>query len=142
VIRDAGATLITRSNDLIALEEPMRRAAVVLALVLAGLWIASPASAFAHNAVHNPALHTLLDGLTLLVVSAPVWTALLWSGGSRWRLAALIGVVQIPVAIIGFVPIANPYLHLTLFGIALGLTAVSLRVVRGQARAAAVPQPR
>ncbi|GIE32503.1 hypothetical protein Ait01nite_055480 [Actinoplanes italicus] len=116
----------------------MRRAAVVLTLVLAGLWIASPASAFAHNAVHNPYMHMLLDGLTLLVVSAPVWTALLWSRSQRWLLAALIGVVQIPVAIIGFVPIANPYLHLTLFGIALGLTAISLRVVRGQARAAAV----
>ncbi|MEU4160196.1 hypothetical protein [Actinoplanes sp. NPDC026670] len=115
----------------------MRRAAVVLTLVLAGLWIASPASAFAHNAVHNPAMHMLLDGLTLLVVSAPVWTALLWGGGSRRQLAALIGIVQIPVAIIGFVPIADPYLHLTLFAIALGLTAVSLRVVRGQARAAA-----
>ncbi|MEU8658804.1 hypothetical protein [Actinoplanes philippinensis] len=122
----------------------MRRAAVVLALVLTGLWIASPASAFAHNAVHSPALHALLDGLTLLVASAPVWTALLWSGGRRWQLAALIGVVQIPVAIIGFVPIADPYLHLALFVIALGLTAVSLRVVRGQARAAAaaVSQPR
>ncbi|MEU4620867.1 hypothetical protein AB0G04_12930 [Actinoplanes sp. NPDC023801] len=115
----------------------MRRTAVVLALVLAGLWIASPASAFAHNAVHDPYLHMLLDGLTLLVVSAPVWTALLWSG-RRVLLAALIGVVQIPVAIIGFVPIADPYLHLALFGVALGLTAVSLRVVRGQARAAAV----
>jgi hypothetical protein len=135
--------LITRSNGLIALEDPMRRAAVVLTFVLAGLWIAAPASAFAHNAVHNPAMHTLLDGLTLLVVSAPVWTALLWSGGRRWLLAALIGVVQIPAAIIGFVPIDNPYLHLTLFGLALGLTAVSLRVVRGQARAAAaVPQSR
>lgn len=121
----------------------MRRAAVVLALVLAGLWIASPASAFAHNAVHDPAMHTLLDGLTLLIVSAPVWTALLWSGGNRWLLATLIGVVQIPVAVIGFVPIADPYLHLALFGIALGLTAVALRMVRGQARAAAaVSQPR
>lgn len=121
----------------------MRRAAVVLAFLLAALGIASPASAFAHNAVHNPALHMLLDGLTLLVVSAPVWTALLWGGGSRRQLAALIAVVQIPVAIIGFVPIANPYLHLTLFVIALGLTAVSLRVVRAQARAtAAEPQPR
>ncbi len=115
----------------------MRRAAVVLALVLAGLWVATPAQAFAHNAVHNSALHAVLDGLTLLVASAPVWTALLWAGGRRWLLAALIGVVQIPVAVIGFVPIANPYLHLTLFGIALGLTAVSLRVVRNQARQAA-----
>jgi hypothetical protein len=115
----------------------MRRAAAVLALVLAGLWITTPAQAFAHNAVHNSALHALLDGLTLVVVSAPVWTALLWSGGSRWWLAALIAVVQIPVAIIGFVPIANPWLHLTLFAVAIALTAVSLRAVRQQARAAA-----
>ncbi|MEU4562984.1 hypothetical protein AB0F72_31775 [Actinoplanes sp. NPDC023936] len=119
----------------------MRRAAVVLALVLAGLWIAAPANAFAHNRVHSPALHALLDGLTLLVASAPVWTALLWSGGRRWLLAALIAVVQVPVAIIGFVPIVDPYLHLTLFAVALGLTAVSLRVVRSQARATAVPAP-
>jgi hypothetical protein len=120
----------------------MRRAAVLFAAVLAGLWIASPAQAFAHNNVHNTYLHAVLDALTLLVVSAPIWTALLWSGGSRWLLAALITVVQIPVAIIGFVPIANPYLHLTLFVIAIGLTAVSLHVVRQQARAAAVsPAP-
>jgi hypothetical protein len=119
----------------------MRRAAAVLALVLAGLWITTPAQAFAHNAVHNSALHALLDGLTLVVVSAPVWTALLWSGGSRWWLAALIAVVQIPVAIIGFVPIANPWLHLTLFTVAIALTAVSLRVVRQQARAAAAAAP-
>jgi len=116
----------------------MRRAPAVLTLVVAGLWIATPAQAFAHNAVHNSALHALLDGLTLVVVSSPVWTALLWSGGSRWWLAALIAVVQIPVAIIGFASIANPWLHLTLFAIALVLTGVSLRVVRGQARAAAV----
>ncbi|MEU4693060.1 hypothetical protein [Actinoplanes sp. NPDC023714] len=119
----------------------MRRAALVLTLVLAGLWIATPAQAFAHNRVHSPALHALLDGLTLLVASAPVWTALLWAGGRRWLLAGLIAVVQIPVAIIGFVPIVNPYLHLTLFVLALALTAVSLRVVRGQARTSAVPAP-
>ena len=78
-------------------------------------------------------------GLTLLVVSAPVWTALLWSGGNRWWLAGLIAVVQIPVAIIGFAPIANPWLHLSLFATAILLTGVSLRVVRQQARTAAAP---
>lgn len=119
----------------------MRRAAVLLALVLAGLWIATPAQAFAHNNVHSPALHTVLDALTLVVASAPVWTALLWSGGNRWWLAGLIAVVQIPVAIIGFVPIADPALHLTLFVIALGLTGLSLRAVRNQARAAATAAP-
>jgi hypothetical protein len=113
-------------------EDPMRRAAVVVPLVLAALWVAAPAQAFAHNAVHSPALHAVLDGLTLLVVSAPVWTALLWGGGHRWWLAGLIAVVQVPVAIIGFVPIADPVVHLTLFGLALGLTAVALRVARTQ----------
>ena|SRR5690242_13160260 len=115
----------------------MRRAATVLALILAGLWLATPAQAFAHNAVHNTALHTLLDGLTLTVVTAPVWTALLWSGAHRWWLAALIAVVQIPVAIIAFVPIAGPWLHLALFTLAITLTAVSLHVVRQQARTSA-----
>ena len=119
----------------------MRRAALVLSFVLAGLWIAAPAQAFAHNRVQSPALHALLDGLTLLVVSAPVWTVLLWSGGRRWLLAALIAVVQIPVAIIGFVPIVDPALHLALFVTALAITGVSLRVVRSQARAAAAPAP-
>jgi hypothetical protein len=119
----------------------MRRAAVLIALVLAGLWVATPAQAFAHNRVHSPTLHAVLDALTLVVVTAPVWTALLWSGGNRRLLAGLIGVVQLPVAIIGFVPIVNPYLHLTLFVIAIGLTAVSLRLVRQQARASVSPAP-
>lgn len=115
----------------------MRRAAVLVAAVVAGLWIASPAQAFAHNAVHSPALHAVLDALTLVVASAPIWTALLWSGGNRGWLAALIAVVQLPVAVIGFVPIADPALHLALFVTALTLTGVSLRLVRTQARAAA-----
>ncbi len=120
----------------------MRRAALVLAFTLAGLWIAAPAQAFAHNRVHNPALHAVLDGLTLLLVSAPVWTALLWSNSRRWLLAALIAVVQIPVAVIAFVPISNPALHLTLFAVALTLTGVSLRTVRNEARTAATaPAP-
>jgi hypothetical protein len=109
--------------------------------VFAGLWIASPAQAFAHNRVHNPTFHAILDALTLVVVSAPIWTALLWSGGNRWLLAGLVGIVQIPVAIIGFVPIMNPYLHLALFVTAIGLTAASLRLVRQQARAVAGPAP-
>ncbi|MFI1996056.1 hypothetical protein [Actinoplanes sp. NPDC020271] len=116
----------------------MRRAAVVLAVLVAGLWIAAPAQAFAHNNVHNVYFHAVLDALTLLVVSAPIWTAMLWSGRRKWLMAALIAVVQIPVAVIGFVPIVNPYLHLALFLLAIGLTAVSLRTVRNQSRAAAV----
>jgi hypothetical protein len=135
---------MTQSNGSNTLEDPMRRAAALLALVLAGLWIASPAQAFAHNNVHNTALHAVLDALTLVVASAPVWTALLWSGGNRWWLAGLIAIVQIPVAVIGFVPIADPTLHLTLFVIALALTGASLRVVRTRARTAArtAPDPR
>ncbi|GIE95328.1 hypothetical protein [Paractinoplanes rishiriensis] len=115
----------------------MRRAAILTTVVLAALWVASPAQAFAHNAVHNSALHALLDGLTVAVASAPVWTALLWGRGNRLWLAGLIAIVQVPVAVIGFVPIANPAVHLALFLSALTLTAVSLRLVRSQARSAA-----
>ncbi|WP_306214454.1 hypothetical protein [Actinoplanes sp. RD1] len=108
----------------------MRRAAVVAALVAAALWVAAPAQAFAHTNVHNATLHAVLDGLTLAVASAPVWTALLWRGSRRWLLAGLVAIVQIPVAIIGFVPIVHPGLHLALFALALGLTGASLYVVR------------
>ncbi|MFI5493914.1 hypothetical protein [Actinoplanes sp. NPDC051859] len=117
----------------------MRRTAVLIGTVLAALWVAVPAQAFAHNAVHHAGMHALLDGLTLAVASAPVWTALLWRGSHRLWLAALISVVQIPVAVIGFVPIANPYLHLTLFAVALGLTGVSLHLVRRSALSAPAP---
>ncbi len=128
---------MTESNGSYTLEDPMRRAAVLSATLLVVLGIASPAQAFAHNAVHSPALHAVLDALTVVVVSAPIWTALLWSGGSRWWLAGLIAVVQLPVAVIGFVPIADPALHLALFVTALALTGASLRVVRTRARIAA-----
>ncbi|GID91647.1 hypothetical protein ACFQFC_01530 [Amorphoplanes digitatis] len=119
----------------------MRRAAVIAGSVLAALWIASPAQAFAHNAVHNANLHALLDGLTLLVASAPIWTAVLWRGSRAWLLAALIAVVQVPVAVIGFVPIVDPALHLTLFGLALALTGFSLWLVRRSPATATAPAP-
>jgi hypothetical protein len=117
----------------------MRRAAVIAGIVLAALWIAAPAQAFAHNHVQNANLHALLDGLTLLVASAPVWTALLWRGSRRWLLAALIAVVQLPVAAIGLVPIVDPALHLTLFALALTLTGVSLTLVRRAPATAPAP---
>lgn len=110
----------------------MRRTAVILGTLAVALWIAAPAQAFAHNAVHNPTLHAVLDGLTLLVATSPIWTALLWRGERRWLLAALIAVVQLPVAVIGFVPIADPALHLFLFATALTITGVSLKIVRRQ----------
>jgi hypothetical protein len=119
----------------------MRRAAVIAGSVLAALWIAAPAQAFAHNNVHNANLHALLDGLTLLVASAPIWTAALWRGSRSWLLIALIAVVQIPVAIIGFVPIVDPALHLTLFALALALTGFSLWLVRRSPVTETAPAP-
>jgi hypothetical protein len=113
----------------------LRRVAVVAGLVLAALWIAAPAQAFAHNNVHNATFHAILDGLTIAVVAAPVVSALLWRGGNRWLLAGLVGLVQVPVAVIGFVPIVNPWLHLALFVLALGLTAGSLHLTRRRAAA-------
>jgi len=95
-------------------------------------------------ALREPGTHSspraLLASGTFRTVSAPIWTALLWSGSRRWSLIALIAVVQLPVAVIGFVPIINPMLHLALFGIALGITAASLRLVRREARAVPAPE--
>ncbi|GAA3244678.1 hypothetical protein ACFO1B_37765 [Dactylosporangium siamense] len=104
----------------------MRRALGVLIAATGLLLVASPASAFAHNAVHDRWLHLVLDGLTLAVVTAPLWTAYLWGAARRRLLLGLVAVVQLPVAVIGFVPIATPWIHLAAFGMALGLTAFSL----------------
>jgi hypothetical protein len=117
----------------------MRRVAVVAGIVFAALWIAAPAQAFAHNNVHNPTFHAILDGLTLAVVAAPVVSALLWRGGNRWLLAGLVGLVQVPVAVIGFVPIINPWLHLSLFVLALALTAGSVYFTRRAPHTAPAP---
>ena len=62
----------------------MRRIAVAAGFVLAAFWIAVPAQAFAHNAVHDLVMHALLDALAVLVASSPVWTALLWGRTNRW----------------------------------------------------------
>jgi len=97
--------------------------------------VSAPASAFLHNGVHNEVLHTLLDVLTLAVVLAPLWTAYLWGGRRRGLLIALVALVQVPVAVIGFVPIINPLLHLTAALTALGLTAAAIVSVRRAARA-------
>ena len=90
----------------------MRRAGFLVLFSVGLVLVASPASAFAHNAVHTAWLYTLLDVLTLAVVTAPLWTAWLWGARRRGLLLALIAVVQAPVAVIGFVPIATPWLHL------------------------------
>lgn len=113
----------------------MRRAMVLIGLVVAGLLVASPAQAFAHNSVHNVYLHAVLDALTLVVVAAPVWTAYAWGRSRRGLLIALVAVVQVPVAVIGFVPIDNPVIHLAAFGTALTLTGLSLWAVRRARRA-------
>ncbi|WP_229783500.1 hypothetical protein [Pilimelia anulata] len=107
-------------------------------MVLAALWVASPAQAFAHNAIKNPYLHALFDGLTLAVVTAPLWSAYLWGRGRRSLLLALIGAVQVPVAVIAFVPIDSPVLHAILLPLALIITVASVVAVR---RADAVPEP-
>lgn len=117
----------------------MRRLAVVSGVVLAVLLIASPASAFAHNRVHNVPLHMLLDALTLAVVSAPVWTAYLWGGRRRvGLLVTLIALVQLPVGLVGFVPLVDPTLHAVALIAALAVTAGSLVYVR---RAVTAPAP-
>src|SRR5437016_2584252 len=112
----------------------MRRLAVVLGGVLAALAISSPASAFAHDRVRNPYLHAVLDVLTLAVASAPLWTAYLWGGRRRGLLVALVGAVQLPVAVVGFTPIADPAVHTVLLAGALTLTAGALWYVRRATR--------
>jgi hypothetical protein len=118
----------------------MRRFATLLGGAAAVLWLASPASAFAHDKVLNPWLHAVLDVLTLTVVTAPLWTAYLWAG-RRLPLVALVAVVQVPVAVVAFTPVLDPMLHATLLVGALALTATSVVLTRRLTRRAFTPAP-
>jgi hypothetical protein len=123
----------------------MRRLAVVLGGLAAVLWVAAPASAFAHDRVRNPFLHSLLDVFSLAVVTAPLWTAYLWGVRRRGLMLALIAVVQVPVAVIAFMPIVQPTVHLVSMVGALALTGASLLYVRRLATSPAAehaPEPR
>jgi hypothetical protein len=113
----------------------MRRAATILGTTLTLLAVSAPAYAYAHDRVTNPYLHSLLDVLTLAVVTAPIWTAFTWTRGrhSVW-LITLIALVQVPVAVLAFVPIANPLLHAVALVTGLGVTASSIVYVRREAR--------
>ena len=95
----------------------------------------APPLAFFHNSVTNPYVHAALDVLTLAVATAPLWTAFLWGAQRRGLLLALVAVVQLPVAVIGFVPAVNPIVHVVTFVSALTLTALSLAAVRRTTRA-------
>jgi hypothetical protein len=108
----------------------MRRVLTLAALTAGLLLIASPAQAFAHNRVHNPYLHAFLDVVTLMVVLAPIGTAYAWGSRRRGWLIALIAIVQLPVAIIGFVPIIDPAVHLSAVAVAAALTGTSLWLAR------------
>jgi peptidoglycan/LPS O-acetylase OafA/YrhL len=85
-----------------------RRLAFVATVAAALVAVSSPAMAFQHDRVQNPVVHWALDIAILAIVVAPIWTALLWGKGrSKWLLAGLIGLVQAPVAILGFSPDAS-----------------------------------
>jgi hypothetical protein len=118
----------------------MRRFATVLGGAAAVLWLAVPASAFAHDKVVNPWLHASLDVLTLAVVTAPLWTAYLWAG-RRLPLLALVALVQLPVAVVAFTPVLDPVLHVTLLVGALSVTAASVALTRRLTRRAFAPAP-
>ena len=112
----------------------MHRLTLVTGTVLGILGISAPAQAFFHNAVTNPYLHAALDGLTMACVIAPLWTVYLWAARRRGLLFALVALVQVPVAIAGFVPIIDPAVHLVAASTALALTVGSLLWVRRATR--------
>ncbi|MBB5869430.1 hypothetical protein F4553_002809 [Allocatelliglobosispora scoriae] len=113
----------------------MRRAAIVLGTAITGVLVSVPAYAYAHDRVTNPYLHAVLDLITFAVVSAPIWSAFLWGAQRRGLLLALIAIVQVPSAVIAFVPIANPVLHAIALVTSLAITIASVGYVRRAARA-------
>lgn len=108
----------------------MKRLTVLLGTALAVLASSAPAAAYAHDRVTNPALHTALDLLTLAVVTAPLWTVAFWGRARRGMMLGVIAVVQVPVAVIAFVPIADPVVHVAALVTALALTGFSFWYAR------------
>lgn len=113
-----------------------RRLAFVATVAAALVATASPAMAFQHDRVSDPVLHAFLDIASIAIVAAPVWTALLWGAGrSKWLLAALIGLVQVPVAILAFVPAASHTFKGYGLAIGLAITVSAIAYTRSVARA-------
>jgi hypothetical protein len=105
-----------------------RRLAFVATVAAALVAVSSPAMAFQHDRVQNPVVHWALDIAILAIVVAPIWTALLWGKGrSKWLLVGLIGLVQVPVAILGFSPGASALFAGT--GLFLGLAITTAAIV-------------
>lgn len=104
-----------------------RRLAFVATVAAALVALSSPAMAFQHDRVQNPVVHWALDIAILAIVVAPIWTALLWGKGrSKWMLAALIGLVQVPVAILGFSPEASALFAGSGLFLGLAITAAAI----------------
>jgi hypothetical protein len=117
-----------------------RRLAFVATVAAMIVSVSSPAMAFQHDRVQNPVVHWALDIAVLAIVVAPIWTALLWGKGrSKWLLAGVIGLVQMPVAILGFSPGASAVFAGSglFFGLAITTAAIvyTRRVTRFEARA-------
>lgn len=113
-----------------------RRLAFVATVAGMLVAVASPAMAFQHDRVHNPALHAFLDIASLAIVIAPIWTALLWgAGSSKWLLAGIVLIVQVPVAILAFVPAVSHALQGTGLAIGLAITVAAIVYTRRAARA-------
>jgi hypothetical protein len=110
----------------------MRRLVTVLAIAaVAILVMAAPALAFYHNNVHNLYLHTLLDLLTLAVVSAPIIGLYLWGRHvpARERKQAAFWVMlglQLPAAALAFMTFPRPWLHVAGDALSLSITGWSL----------------
>jgi uncharacterized membrane protein len=116
-----------------------RRLAFITAAVAVFLAAASPAMAFQHDRVSNPLLHWALDIASLAVVVAPVWTAVLWARGrDKWLLAAVVGAVQAPVAILAFVPAVSHGLKGAGLVLALSITVAAIVYTRRAALERAV----
>jgi hypothetical protein len=120
-----------------------RRLAFVATVAAMIVSVSSPAMAFQHDRVQNPVVHWALDIAILAIVVAPIWTALLWGRGrSKWLLVALIALVQVPVAILGFSPEASAlfaggglFLGLAITVAAIWYTRRLTRLERARARA-------
>jgi hypothetical protein len=108
----------------------MRRISLLAPIGLAALLFLTPLHRIIHPEIDSPLPHAALDAVTVAVLTAPLWTFAHWGTRRRVQLGALIGIVQLPAAVVALSPVGDFALRLAAMVFALGLTWVALGYTR------------
>jgi hypothetical protein len=108
----------------------MRRTILLTAPIgLLTVLFLTPLHRIVHPRAAGGALHVAFDIVTILAVTAPLWTSLLWGARYRAHRYPLLVAVQLPVAALALAPVEFG-LQLAAITFGLGVTAIALGASR------------